>query len=132
MSHRPRRTGKDTNHNVVSKAAAAYGNNYHGLPLRLHDTADLPSSSGFLDWLVFIGPIGIMIEVKTWEKHRRFTDGERETLTSCYSIIPVEVVTSIEDVLDVFEKYAPMAYQIIGNLGLLCETKPDWLEWLGE
>lgn len=111
MTTRPKHAPKtDTNHNIVPKVVRQLGYQFRGMPIRLIDTSK--HGGNLTDWLVWIGPLAVMFEVKQPGEAKRLTDGEQETQSWR---VPFAIVESEQDVVDTLTFYALLAAEI-GNV----------------
>lgn len=101
---RPRNPRTDGNHGIVPKVVRQLGYQFRGLPIRLIDTSK--HGGNLTDWLVWIGPLAVLFEVKQPGEAKRLTDGEQETQRWG---VPFAIVEDEQDVIDALTLYGAMA-----------------------
>jgi len=114
---RPKYTRKDGNHHIVRDFIDALGGQYRGLQLTLFDTAD--RGGRCLDWLLWVGPLAVMIEVKLPRGGSKLTEGERATLSGHPESGLCMVVKTVEDMQRLIEFYEPIARAVLDAPGVV-------------
>lgn len=103
MTPRPKHPKTDANHCIVSdyvNAVKAYG----GYLLYALDTSKLGGES--FDWLVWLGPLCIAVEVKAPGQAARLTDGEEAFIANCPG--PKAIVETVDDLEEALRNWLPV------------------------
>ena len=113
MSRRPKYNPKtDSNHRIVPEFIESIGGRYAGLDL---DCMDISKRGGRrVDWILWLGPLAIAVEVKTPSEYRRkncgMTKGEREFFDTNPG--PKALVVTEADIMEILANHLDMAYAL--------------------
>lgn len=104
---RPRYPKTDKNHNIVSELVTQVGT-FRGLDL---DCLDVSSLGGrCVDWILWMGPLAIAIEVKRDEPGWQLTEGEENFIDTNPG--PKAIVQNIDDLMEVLSNWSNVAIEL--------------------
>jgi len=113
MSRRPKHNPRtDANHKIVPEFIKKKGGIYGGLRL---DCMDISKRGGRrVDWIMWLGPLAIAVEIKTLEEYRKrdsgMTDGEIEFFNTNPG--PKALVVTEDDLAETIRNFLDVAYAL--------------------
>ena len=113
MTRRPRHNPRtDANHRIVPEFIKDIGGEYGGLTL---DCMDISKRGGRrVDWIMWLGPLAIAVEVKTEAEFRKrdsgMTDGEMKFFDTNPG--PKALVVTAQDLAEIMSNHLGAAYAL--------------------